>query len=299
MTIKGVLLYLLACTLFLPFTNEHSRFIPLIQNNPFFQGSTPQDNSISPVAKKGTKSLVAIQRKINKQLSNYIKAIKEGNNTILMLSLLLAAFYGIVHALGPGHRKVVLFSYFATHHHPFKLFLISSFSTALLHAISAILVTSILYITVQKTISAKVDNVTKTTQQITWLFLALFGLAIIIWSIISLLKNKTKIEEKKSAKNVKLFLLVFFSGIIPCPAASTIMIICLQQQIAWLGILLVISLSLGMGITVFVTALPGFLSSKGVVYLTAKKEKSSAILAPILEIGSGLFLLIFSLIMLL
>lgn len=268
-----------------------------VQNNPFFKGSENQSKNMAPKSNRFTKPLMALQKKINHQLSQYVKAIKEKNYKALLFSILLAALYGVVHAAGPGHRKIIFFSYFATHPHPFKDFATSCYASALLHASSAILLTSILYLTLAKTIGHLVDNVTVATQKITYIFLALFGVAMIIGAIVEWVKNRKEVNANKNLKEAKLWLLVFFSSIIPCPIASTIMIICLQQKIAWLGIVLVLALSVGIGITIFAVALPGYLSSKGIIYLAEKNQRDKGNLVAALDILGGFFLLIFSIIM--
>ena len=59
------------------------------------------------------------QRDVNQQMSGLLKAVAE-NPTQAGGALLLFSFvYGVLHALGPGHGKVVITTWLATH--PSKL----------------------------------------------------------------------------------------------------------------------------------------------------------------------------------
>lgn len=45
-----------------------------------------------------------------------MRAIKQGESALpLLVGLLLAFGYGVVHALGPGHGKLVVATYFLSH----------------------------------------------------------------------------------------------------------------------------------------------------------------------------------------
>lgn len=62
---------------------------------------------------------IARQREVNQQMSGLLKAVAE-NPTKAGGSLLAFSFiYGVLHALGPGHGKIVITTSLATH--PSKL----------------------------------------------------------------------------------------------------------------------------------------------------------------------------------
>ena len=54
-----------------------------------------------------------VQRKINGEMSELTRKIRdEHSKKALFVILLLAFIYGTVHAVGPGHGKMIIFSYF-------------------------------------------------------------------------------------------------------------------------------------------------------------------------------------------
>ena len=65
-----------------------------------------------PIAVVG-RALLTFQREANRMIAQHMRAIRDGEtSTPLLIGMLLAFAYGVLHALGPGHGKVVVVSYF-------------------------------------------------------------------------------------------------------------------------------------------------------------------------------------------
>ncbi|WP_263754152.1 nickel/cobalt transporter [Kosakonia cowanii] len=79
------------------------------------------------------------QREVNIQMSTLLKAVAE-NPTKAGGTLLLFSFvYGVLHALGPGHGKVVITTWLATHPSKLKLAIGLTLASSLLQGLVAIL----------------------------------------------------------------------------------------------------------------------------------------------------------------
>jgi nickel/cobalt exporter len=79
------------------------------------------------------------QREFNQQLSSLLKAVAE-NPTKAGSSLLLVSFiYGVLHALGPGHGKVVISTWLATHPSKLKSSIGLTLASSLLQGLVAVL----------------------------------------------------------------------------------------------------------------------------------------------------------------
>ncbi|EGT4256406.1 nickel/cobalt transporter [Citrobacter amalonaticus] len=78
------------------------------------------------------------QREVNQQLSALLKAVAanptQAGGTLLLLSFL----YGVLHALGPGHGKVVITTWLATHPSKLKSSISLTLASALLQGLVAI-----------------------------------------------------------------------------------------------------------------------------------------------------------------
>lgn len=78
------------------------------------------------------------QREFNQQLSTLLKAVAE-NPTKAGSSLLLVSFvYGVLHALGPGHGKVVITTWLATHPSKLKSSIVLTLASSLLQGLVAV-----------------------------------------------------------------------------------------------------------------------------------------------------------------
>ena len=65
-----------------------------------------------PIAVVG-RALLTFQRDANRMIAQHMRAIRDGGtSTPLLIGMLLAFVYGVLHALGPGHGKVIVVSYF-------------------------------------------------------------------------------------------------------------------------------------------------------------------------------------------
>ncbi|MBI3445918.1 MAG: ABC transporter [Magnetospirillum sp.] len=83
----------------------------------------------------------ALQRQLNGEMRQHLQTMKETGSWEPALGILLAAFlYGIFHAVGPGHGKVVISGWFATRRARIVHGLAASLIAAMVQAASAIAV---------------------------------------------------------------------------------------------------------------------------------------------------------------
>ncbi|RAU20926.1 ABC transporter [Paramagnetospirillum kuznetsovii] len=83
----------------------------------------------------------ALQRQLNGEMRQHLAAMKETGSWEPATAIVLAAFlYGIFHAIGPGHGKVVIAGWFATRRARIMHGLIASLIAAMVQSASAIAV---------------------------------------------------------------------------------------------------------------------------------------------------------------
>jgi nickel/cobalt exporter len=80
----------------------------------------------------------AWQKTINQQLSSLLRAVAENPAQAGWSLLSFSFFYGVLHALGPGHGKVVITTWLATHPSRLKSSLKLTFAASLLQGLVAI-----------------------------------------------------------------------------------------------------------------------------------------------------------------
>ena len=97
----------------------------------------PSGNVLAPVGR----ALLDFQREANRTISQQMRAIRDGRTTApLLLGLLMAFAYGVIHAAGPGHGKLVVMTYFLSRDARIGRGLLMGAQIAVMHVLSAIVV---------------------------------------------------------------------------------------------------------------------------------------------------------------
>ncbi|RLD45779.1 MAG: hypothetical protein DRI86_05070, partial [Bacteroidetes bacterium] len=105
--------------------------------------------------RKNTHWQMQLRRTITKKARSIAK---EGNSIAYLWILLISFLYGIAHSLGPGHNKVLVFSYFMGENAKVKQGLKLGVFTAFIHALSGLIVSMIILYVIKESTTAKFDE---------------------------------------------------------------------------------------------------------------------------------------------
>lgn len=218
----------------------------LANANPF----TSNKSSPTPVLQeKPDDFVITTMTTLSNKLAGYIDEWKQtGHIHTILLILLISFAYGFIHALAPGHRKIVVFSYFLAKKSRFIEPLFVSLALAFVHAFTALLLLFI-FSGVSGALSVATNNASIYLEGITYIILILISIYGFIEGVISLLRTSHS-EEKKKISLVG----VILSGLYPCPAALLILVFTVNLNCLWLGVFAILSLSLGMSIPIMISA---------------------------------------------
>ena len=130
--------------------------------NPFISSSKQEESTktvktmyVPVFVQKIIVKIAPIQKKLQSKLSTLVREFKTTGSKITLFFLLFLAFiFGIIHAIGPGHGKTILFTYFLAKRTLFIRGILVSTIVAFLHAISAILIVSVIALILKKKKSA-------------------------------------------------------------------------------------------------------------------------------------------------
>jgi len=89
------------------------------------------------------------QRAINQELSSLLRQVAENPTRAGWILLGVSFSYGVLHALGPGHGKIVITTWLATHPSKLKTSLKLTFAASLLQGLVAIGLVTILLVVLQ------------------------------------------------------------------------------------------------------------------------------------------------------
>ena len=163
--------------------------------------------------------------------------------SILGISLL----YGIIHALGPGHGKALVASYFLTHKQSYKKAFKMGYMISGIHATSALFITFLLYFVLDVLFS-------KTFQETSLYMGKASGVLIIMIALYLFFQQHQEHQEDYDAKKSDMSV-AFSAGVVPCPGVMTVVLFSLMMGKIFVGILAAIMMSIGMGVTISLAAI--------------------------------------------
>lgn len=260
-------------------------------------------------AKAVTEEQEGLQESLLKETMEMIKSlfvsIKDEKNPMTYLLLLFFAYlYGVIHAMGPGHGKTLVASYFLSNDRSYTKAFFISLAIGMVHTFSAFILTLVIYFIVNALLAQFLDEAVYYTTKISALII--IGIALYLihkkYRFYKSVREEQKITKFtfssspvhdtacgcgscKVDKNSTDFALIISAGIIPCPGTTAIFIFALSTGLYYAGFISALVMSLGMSSIIFFSALLSTMIRKRV-------DKSSAKLKTYLEFISLAFILV-------
>ena len=236
----------------------------------------------------------------------------------------LAFFYGIMHALGPGHRKTLVFSFYLTRKAPMWEPAVTSLTLAGLHGITSLLLL-LIFRNVSGALSAHTDSAAIYLEGFSFILLLLLSVASILHLLSGVFPNrfprlrfsrrsltsdqssnpayntgnygsaryKNYRSQHRTAENIQwgAFLL---SGMYPCPAALLVLVLVSTLDAAGIGIIAVIGISAGMAIPITIAAYLAWTGRQRLFKRIGKTQKYAETAALVLSLAAYSAIFIFS-----
>jgi ABC-type nickel/cobalt efflux system permease component RcnA/ABC-type uncharacterized transport system substrate-binding protein len=240
------------------------------------------------------------------RIKELFEAINSDGSPLAYISLLFFAYmYGIIHALGPGHGKTLVASYFLSNEKSYTKALFVSIAIGVVHTFSAFLLTLAIYYVLDVLFASFVDNAVFYTTKISAFII--IGIALyLLYKKHKAYKELRKPQFNFSAtphpntcgcasckvdKDSTDAALIISAGIIPCPGTITIFIFSLSLGLYTAGFLSALTMSFGMSTIIFFSAVFS-------VYFRKKTSASDVGFKKALEYGSLFIILGLGLILL-
>jgi len=195
--------------------------------------------------------IISYQQKLNILMTDYFDALDSGNETMALYIILVAFLYGLIHAIGPGHGKMVIASYFLVKEAKIQEAFKAGFLTSVVHTLSALTITTILYLFFQSSIIKYFQNINTNMYKISGIFI----LIIACYLLYDIIKDRNEHDCIKPLKNKSLIAIALTIGIVPCPGVMTIVLFSMLLGYFTLGVISAIAMSIGMGITISLAAI--------------------------------------------
>lgn len=200
----------------------------------------------------------AIQKELTIKLNGFGSDIAANPfGPALWMFLGLSFIYGVVHAVGPGHGKTVVCSYFLSNPGSFFSGALMGNVITFVHMGSAAVAVGIAYMIFSSGMGG-FQQASRALQPASYALLALMGLFLAVKAIRDVFKGGMIAEtscaihhdEVARSAHIKNVLMVsFVTGLIPCPGAAVILAFSIGLNIFWAGVLAIVSMAIGMGLT--------------------------------------------------
>jgi nickel/cobalt exporter len=146
------------------------------------------------------------QKEINNQLSELLFSAKN-DNVFAGISLIgLSFLYGMLHSLGPGHGKLIVTTYIATHSTKVRLSLILTLLSAIMQACVAVALVSALLVLFNSSMR-EVNSKAELLITLSFYTVVLLGLVIVWRNLFALWQSnrrqKLKVKKVKKVKKVE------------------------------------------------------------------------------------------------
>lgn len=257
-----------------------------------------QDELLSVRPGTQNRHITGFQAKLQEKLGNLLYGFKHGTAGpgAVILVLFIAFLYGMLHALGPGHRKTVVFSLYIARRAPWWEPALTSFILALLHGVSAIVFMEIVN-GIAGSVAAAADQTAIAAEGYSFLVIILVTLFFIIKESVEFFRSGhhhcgCRGDEKSGVVHIVPFLV---SGLYPCPGAILILAFCYSLGIKTFGNLCILSMSLGMVIPVTAAAYLAWGGREKLFKSLSGNEEAAEKISFGVEMGGYLFLFAVSL----
>jgi len=191
---------------------------------------------------------IETQQELNSIIASNFREISNGDSLLTIVTILSVAFiYGVVHAIGPGHGKLLVSSYFLRGNRSYTQAFKMGYLISLVHTLSALTITFVLYYILEVIFS-------KTFQDVAFYMTKFSGVLIIGVAIYLFFEHhhehkQIEIEQKSDLS------VAISAGIVPCPGVMTITLFSIMRGELMVGIFSAILMSIGMGLTISLSAI--------------------------------------------
>ena len=270
---------------------------PASAQNPFI--TKPEDQHAAPAPAIKSKLFVKIliwQHQLKEKMAVLVRQAKATGSLQPLMLLLAAAFaYGVIHAAGPGHGKAIALSYVLSQRPRWFQGLLFGNFLALFHGASGIIFVLVVRLILNQGIARNLENVTHTSQIISFSLVTCLGLWVLVKSMAKLRKirqgeSDPNLSETRGRPYASPILTAFVIGSIPCPAVVMVMLFALSMDLIGLGLILGMAISVGMALTLSMVVLMAVSGRAVSVSLASKHGHLVANIECYIEIIAGLAL---------
>jgi nickel/cobalt exporter len=230
--------------------------------------------------------IIALQRWLYEGMAHGLGEVAQGGPLAIFAAMGAAVLFGVLHAMMPGHGKIVLFSY----HLGQKGNLVSSIANGAILALTHVGIAVVLILAGFAVIS-KVFAVGGRTPQFetaSGVLIVLIG-AYLLWRAIARRAGADGSEGNGRDGRT----LAFVTGLVPCPLTTFIMSYALARGLLAAGLAVTAAMTVGMVVTITAVAVIATVSRERLLAFFARTEGVRAVIGRALETGGAALVFLF------
>jgi nickel/cobalt transporter (NicO) family protein len=272
--------------------------------NPFTaNGAKPQTSLLHSMTSSLTaffaNAMAPIQKTLNESLAAITRSLQGSRSPRgLLFVMLISLAYGMFHAAGPGHGKTIVSSFFLANDAKLRHSFIIGYLISVVHAIAALAVVLILYYVIRGLFSTGIEQANHYIQLVTFGIITILGGVILVGRIRGTHHHHHHDENQLDSISFRnLVGIAIPAGAIPCPGAVAIILFALSLNMLGVSILSVVSISIGMGLTISLAGAITILVKNGAIKaLDHGNSEKDSIARRVIEIGGAAILFLFGLV---
>jgi nickel/cobalt exporter len=276
------------------------------QDNPLFSGIESAGETDSPPApgllQAMGQGIAGLQRELHARLADLSQAVnRRGGGGVLFVLLGIALIYGLVHALGPGHGKVIMVSYVLAN--PLKVWqgILLGAGVAVIHTLSAVVLVVLLYLVLQSTYQTYGGQPKQVITLVSYGLIVGMGVFLLVRALMRFRRPGDRETQPVSAAGGKairnLVVPAVLMGLVPCEGAVLILIFAMSINALWLGIIMAAAMSVGMAITISAIGILALGAKRGSVKLLSRKKRLVDTLLKVLQAAGAVLITGFGLVL--
>jgi ABC-type nickel/cobalt efflux system permease component RcnA/ABC-type uncharacterized transport system substrate-binding protein len=218
------------------------------------------------------------QKELTKRLNGFGTRLRdEPWGAALWMFLGLSFVYGVVHAVGPGHGKAVVCSWFLSRPGSLLRGALMGNAITFVHMGSAALAVGAAYLIFSSGMGG-FAAASRAIQPAGYGLLALMGLFLLGKALLDLrrgglLQGGCSHAEPEDGGLRSILAVSFVTGLIPCPGAAVILAFAIGLNIFWTGVAALLAMALGMGLTTTLFAWFAVSARKAALTLSGRNRR--------------------------
>jgi len=210
---------------------------------PAAPGAAVEGGSVPGFLRPLTDRIAAVQRELNRTISRELRAVRETGSPKALLAVLGIAFvYGVLHAAGPGHGKLVVSSFFLAREARIAGGVLAGFAISFLQALTSIVLVGLLAVALG---GHGLDVLGRSV----WIEAFSYALIVIIGLAIAVSAVRGRHHHAHGERGTRTGLIVA-AGLTPCASALIIMLFALTHGVLMIGVIATLIMAIGMALTV-------------------------------------------------